>query len=179
MKTPKSEIEKFAEFQRKLAREKKESMWKIVLGTILFLIFAIVIVIHSDINKTIIYVSVLLAIWILFFMERIMNMNMARLEKRLREKIKEERDYLDEILHDSELLRNMNFMSISVDLIPLNLRETAQYLRSQKDKTPDEIIEDRKHELKDMTIQLKCYYDCEEYTFWRYVRSWKWLKKIA
>jgi hypothetical protein len=67
---------------------------------------------------------------------------------------------------------------MSFNLIPQKLNKTALYLLSQKDKTPEEVIEDRNEEVWDMGLQLVCYQGCIERTFWQYLRSWKWLKKI-
>ncbi|MCX6822635.1 MAG: hypothetical protein NTX91_01375 [candidate division SR1 bacterium] len=167
-------LDKRLELQRSLERQRRASTWKIALGTAVFI--AIMRYNAHSTADIIICSFVFIVLWLLFFWEPVRDMNMNRLEGMLRKKITEEDEYVIKIKEEYRLIEQI--CKSSFNAIPGKFKPTAIYLLYEEDKTPEEIIADREEEVADMKIQLQCYKDCKERTFWRYTASYKWLKRL-
>jgi spermidine/putrescine-binding protein len=168
----KTKEQKVAEAQRELDKKKTRNVWIVLLLIVFTLLFA-GIGIFCNTGGYGILAIIPCFIMAITFPDLIWGIDMKKCEGTTKEKLAAEVGYLKPLKEEYEYL----CIDRTIDEIPANLRQTARYLLSDLEKSPGEIIKMREELVEDLRIQLQVYQTAPEGTFWRYVKSKKWLKK--
>lgn len=170
----KTKDEKFIEFQYELEIQKKKTIWISIAALLVCGFFG------YNIGKmfiTPIWVTIVITAFmtimgmVLIYQNPVQWLNMEYRIQKLRKKIENEKEYLTRIKEEYIIISSCKFKDI-----PVNLRETARYLLSNRGKGPEEIIKFREEEIENHEVWLQVFLKSSKRNFWQYLISIKWLQ---
>lgn len=166
----KSPEKRFSEYQYVLNCQRKYGTWALIVVLAILIPATMVIYRHTG-NFSIIAIDMLFGVMVFWKIVKIANTSNAAQE--LSRKINAEDGYIKSIKADYDFLKSKTFGDI-----PQPMYKTAKYLLSGKEIGPNQVIKNREDELANLKIKCSVYLSAPQKTFWQYLLSWKWLKKI-
>jgi len=173
MEQNKQQKEKSDEYRYHLNVFKKYVTWLVISLIIIPIVCIIAMYIHMDFIGATICTVIIAYLGYALIKYFVKSMDMHESVSKLSKEIKKEWKYVEGIKKEYALISTVKLDDLSIDL-----KKTAQYLLSNPEKKPYEVIAAREEEIEDMETQYRVYLGSPEKTFWQYFISWKWLKKI-
>jgi len=171
----KTQEQKISGFQRGLEKTKRKEVWMTILTSIL-LVLIIVVAFHY--TRLVLPVCLVSIISITSILLRMRDIRMVNMENELGKKIEKETKYIKKFKEEYDILSSYKFNEI-----PISLRKIARTFRNRPliaypKEDIYEVIQEKNDEIENMKIELQVYQASPERTFWQYIKSLKWLKRL-